>query len=58
MDKLKEIISESYYLLGFLNAKHENLKKILRKNKPFKESTEYKILTKVIDYLNGVLDNE
>ena len=58
MDKLKEIIALGYYLLGFLEAKHENSYKILRKNKDFTETTEYKSLTNIIDYLNNVLKSE
>ena len=58
MDKLKEIISLTYYLLGFLESKHENSYKILRKNKDFKQTTEYKSLTNIIDYLNNVLKSE
>jgi len=58
MDKLKEIIASSYYLLGFLEAKHENLKKFIRKTKPFINTTEYKSLTNIIDYLNNVLKSE
>lgn len=58
MDKLKEIIASSYYLLGFLESKHENLKRIIRKNKDFKETTESKVLTNIIDYLINVLKSE
>jgi len=58
MDKLKEIIQSSYYLLGFLESKHENLKRIIRKNKEFKETTESKVLSNIIDYLNSVLNSE
>jgi len=58
MDKLKEIIASSYYLLGFLEAKHESLKRILRKNKPFEKTTESKVLTNIIDYLNSILKSE
>ena len=58
MDKLKEIIALCYYLLGFLEAKHENIKKFIKKTKPFINTTEYKSLTNIIDYLNNVLKSE
>jgi len=58
MDKLKEIIGLCYYLLGFLEAKHENIKKFIRKTKPFINTTEYKSLTNIIDYLENVLKSE
>ena len=58
MDKLKEVIASCYYLLGFLEAKHENSYKILRKNKDFKETHEYKSLIHIIDYLNSVLRSD
>lgn len=56
MDKLKEIISVGYYLLGFLESKHENLEKSGYID--FKETIESKSLTSIIDYLNNVLKSE